>query len=160
MSNDVPTCTKQATLIKYNFVLASMSSMTSSSNVHLSLEATCIYRPYNPYIIMFTRTLVRTHQVIAMINSGIGTDSHFNLVHGAGYTPLGYCITLPALLFMNFDQRVDKACTGNMTTCYFIMCPNKMKKKNNFTVLYLFSLEIIYFYSVGPLGSLFRGVCH
>jgi len=52
---------------------------------------------------MFTRTLDWTHRVIAMINSGIGTDSHFNHVHGAGYTPLGYCITLPPLLFMNFN---------------------------------------------------------
>jgi len=129
-----------------------MSSMTSSSNVHLSLEATCIYRPYNPYIIMFTRTLVWTHQVIAMINSGIGTDSHFNLVHGTGYTPLGYCITLPDPHSRPYYSWIS---TGGLTRLVqgiwrhvILLCVQIKwkKKKQYYCIIFVFFWNNLFFF--------------
>lgn len=90
------TCTKQATTNMHNFVLAFMSSMTSSCRECPYFPRCYVYLqplwPQRYYVYVYTDLQVWTHQVIAMINSGIGTDSHFNLVHDVGYTPLGYIV--------------------------------------------------------------------
>lgn len=127
-----------------------------------SRGTTCIYRPSSPHIIL--GTTVWTHQVIALINSGISTDSHFNLVVDIEHTPLGYiillcCPTLSTILSVSTDKFLQKKkkklwdVCHNTTMRYCIICRKNKKMKNTkykitLCAVYLFLSKLLYFYFV------------